>query len=279
MAFGKVGRPRKEGERYPSDKLKPAQAAPPSAASEISGALWQRMLQDHAKVFSDTAFATELTRLGATGKLNPREVSTGLRIAGIYGRFEYYKNLSRSAASPHYIREFISEGAAIDAEPLSFKDDKEIGRIFDEDPEKAREKREQDAVEAFKELQHVLPMPLRSAVEALCVENIHVGFQQLIAVRQALEIVSDGLKDKATGLSRKQKRAKRKRVRPVLPEPTKAKPIKLNPLKTAFIAVQRKLSPHLDEDGLERAWEIMNAMKSREDFRLEKAESSSRAAS
>jgi hypothetical protein len=259
------GRPRIEGERYPSGKLKPVAA--PAPASEISGALWQRMLADHTEIFSDTAFATELTRLGATRKLTPREVSTGLRIAGIYGRFEHYKNLSRSAASPYYIREFVAEGVAIDAVDFTGRDAGELGRdeAFD------REKREQDAVRAFKELQRVLPMSARSAVEALCVENVHIGFQQLIAVREALEIVSDGLPDKTTGLSRKQKRARRKRIRPMLAEPTKAMPIRLNPLKTAFIAVQRKLSPHLDEEGLERAWEFMSALKSREDFRLEKA--------
>lgn len=261
------GRPRIEGERYPSGKLKPSAA--PGPASEISGALWQRMLADHSKVFSDTAFATELTRLGATGKLTAREVSTGLRIAGIYGRFEHYKNLSRSAASPYYIREFVAEGVAIDAGAVDFtgSDAGEIGRdeTFD------REKREQEAVRAFKELQRVLPMSARSHVEALCVENVHVGFQQLIAVREALEIVSDGLPDKTSGLSRKQKRARRKRIRPTLAEPTRAAPIKLNPLKTAFIAVQRRLSPHLDDDGLERAWDVLNTLKSREDFRLEKA--------
>lgn len=269
MGNGTRGRPREKGERYPSGKLKPANSRPPPpAASEISGALWQRMLADHSKVFSDTAFATELTRLGATRKLTPREVSTGLRIAGIYGRFEYYKNLSRSAASPHYIREFVSEGA-VDLGAIDFSD-KEAGE-FASDEIDNREQREQEAVRAFKELQRVLPMVTRSAVEALCVENIHVGYQQLIEVRQALAIVDDGLPDKTTGLSRKQKRAKRKRIRPVLAEPTKAVPIKLNPLKTAFLKAQRALSPHLDDEGLERAWDLLSALKSREDFRLEKA--------
>jgi hypothetical protein len=225
------------------------------------------MLADHAKVFSDTAFATELTRLGATGKLTPREVSTGLRIAGIYGRFEYYKGLSRSAASPHYIREFVAEGVAIDAGAgFTAYDAGELARDVDD-----REQREQESVRAFKELQRVLPTPLRSAVEALCVENVHVGYQQLIAVREALGVVDDCLPDKTTGLSRKQKRAKRKRIRPVLAEPTKAAPIKLNPLKTAFLKAQRALSPHLDDAGLERAWDLLSALKSREDFRLEKA--------
>jgi hypothetical protein len=270
MGYGTRGRPRKEGERYASGDLKPASSAP-SAAPAMTGALWQRMLADHSKVFSDTAFATELTRLGATGQLAPAEVSTGLRVAGIYGRFEYYKHLSRSAASPYYIREFVAESVGGESDPLNFKAG-ELGQALDPGD---REEREKEALRAFKELQRVLPMSSRAAVEALCVENVHVGYQQLIAVREALAIVRDGLPDKTTGLSKKQKRARRKRIRPTLAEPTKAAPIKINPLKTAFIAVQRKLSPHLDDEGLERAWETMNALKSREDFRLEKSERAS----
>ena len=103
------------------------------------------------------------------------------------------------------------------------------------------------------------------------VENAHIGYEQLIAIREALKIVGDCLPDKTTGLSKKQKRALRKRRRPSLAEPTNVAPVKLNPLKTAFMAVQRKLSPHLDEDGLEQAWEAMQALKSREDFRIEKS--------
>lgn len=269
MGYGTRGRPRAEGDRYPSGKLKPVAPAP--VAPEMSGALWQRMLKDHSKVFSDTAFATELTRLGATGQLTPSEVSAGLRIAGIYGRFEYYKHLSRSSASPHYIREFVSESVGGEPDAINFtgKEGGELGRAFDVDD---REEREKEATRAFKELQRVLPMATRSEVEALCVENIHVGYRQLIAVREALKIVIEGLPDKTTGLSKKQKRARRKRIRPSLPEPTKAKPIKLNPLKTAFIALQRKLSPHLDDKDLELAWDTLNALKSREDFRLEKSE-------
>jgi hypothetical protein len=263
-----MGRPRIEGERYPGGKLKP-QAANTGPAPEMTGALWQRMLQDHSKVFSDTAFATELTRLGATGQLTPREVSAGLRVAGIYGRFEYFNGLRRSAASPHYIREFVSESAGADPEANSLVvNDGDIARVFDVDD---REEREREALRAFKELQSIIPHPLRASLEALCVENVHVGYQQLAAVRTALALVSDGLPDKNTGLSKKQKRARRKRIRPQLAEPTKAKPIKLNPLKAAFIAVQRKLSPHLDDEGLERAWDTLNVLKSREDFRQEKS--------
>jgi hypothetical protein len=270
MGNGSRGRPRVEGERYPSGKRKPGSSAPAQMPSEISGALWQRMQQDHAKFFSDATFATELTRLGNAGKLTPREVSTGLRIAGIYGRFEYYKGLSRSAGSPHYIREFVAEGVAIDVTGTGFTAD-DAGELGQGDAVDDREAREQEAGRAFKELQRVLPVAMRAAVEALCVENVHIGYGQLIAVREALGIVDDTLPDKTTGLSRKQKRARRKRIRPVLEPATKAAPVKLNPLKTAFLKAQRALSPHLDDEGLERAWELLSALKSREDFRLEKA--------
>jgi hypothetical protein len=271
MGIETRGRPRAEGERYPSGKLKPARpaAAAPSAAEPISGALWQRMLNDHSKVFGDAAFATELTRLGATKELTPREIAVGLRIAGIYGRFEYYQHLSRSAASPHYIREFVAESGAFGESGGTIDTDKEIARALEVDD---REEREREATRAFKELQGLIPKSLRSEVEALCVENLYIGHQKLLAVRAALALVSDGLPDKTTGLSRRKRRALRKRVRPSLPEPTKAKPIKVNTLKDAFLQLQRRLSPHLADEELEQAWNVFCALKAREDFRQEKSE-------
>lgn len=266
------GRPAKPGARYPSGKLKPAaKASEATSPSDISGALWQRMLNDHSKVFGDSIFATELTRLGTTGQLTAREVATGLRIAGIYGRYEYFKDLRRSAASPHYIREFVSEGVGGDSDAISFQTPDgagDLARAFDPDD---REEREQEATRAFKELQTLIPMSLRSDIEALCVENIHVGYQQLMAVRFALKLVSEGLPDKTTGLSKKQRRQLRKRRRPQLEPVAKAKPVKVNALKEAFLKLQRVLSPHLDDEQLERAWETMNALKSRSDFRQEKS--------
>jgi hypothetical protein len=275
MGIETRGRPRKAGERHPGGKLKsPAPISPTDNSAPMSGALWQRMLQDHSKVFSDTAFATELTRLGTTKQLTPREVSTGLRIAGIYGRFEYYKQVSRSAASPHYIREFVAESAGTeDAAKIILDPEKELVRALDCVDD--REEREREAVRAFKELQGLIPMSLRSEVEALCVENVHIGYQQLLYVRAALAIVNDGLPDKSTGLSKKQRRAQRKRIRPSLPEPTKAKPIKVNTTKDAFLQLQRTMSPHLDDDGLERAWSMFCALRAREDFRQEKSERAS----
>jgi hypothetical protein len=271
MGLETRGRPRKEGERYKSGKLKPAPApAAPSSSEPMSGALWQRMLRDQSRVFSDATFATELTRLGTTGQLTPREVGVGLRIAGIYGRFEYHQHLSRSAASPYYTREFAAAAVAdADISAITIDTDREIASALEADD---REEREREATRAFRELQGLIPLALRRDIEALCVENLHVGHQQLLAVRAALEIVADGLPDKTTGLSRKKRRALRKRIRPSLPEPTKARPIKLNPLKDAFIQVQRQLAPQLDADDLEAAWADLCARRAREDFRLEQSE-------
>jgi hypothetical protein len=250
--------------------LKPAKVPDLPTSEPVSGAMWQRMMKDHSKVFGDSIFATELTRLGATGQLTPGEVAIGLRIAGIYGRFEYFKNLSRSAASPYYIREYVSEGAGADSEAINFQamEGRERDRSFNPDD---REEREEAATSAFKGLQACIPMSLRSDVEALCVENIHVGFQQLLAIRQAFAVIGDTLPDSTTGLSKKQRRQLRKKRRPQLAPATKEKPIKVNALKDAFLAVQRRLSPHLNDEELEKAWEVMQTLKSRSDFRLEKS--------
>lgn len=274
MGYGTRGRPRAEGERYPSGKLKPA-AAEVAAPNEggrkpISGALWQRMLADGEKVFGDARFGTELGRLGAIGAITPSEVGTGFRIAGIYGRFEYYKNLKRSAASPHYIREYISEGAGSDTELINFtaKEGRERDRSFNVDD---REIRETEATAAFKDLQAVLPFEYRGQVEMLCVENIHVGYQGLIRARIGLAIAKEYFSDLEKGVSRKDRRKKLRR--PARTEPALApKSASLNPFKDAFFAVRRKRSPSIPEADLEQEWNVLCALKSRQDFRREKSE-------
>jgi hypothetical protein len=280
MGIETRGRPRKQGERHPGGELKREPKVPTSPASTgrrpITGALWQRMLADGEKIFSDAKFGTELTRLGAVGQLTPSEVATGIRVAGIYGRFEYYANKSRSTASPHYIREFIAEGAGSDTEAVNFvfKEGRERDRSFNPDD---REVREREATTDFKTLQRIVPAELRAQLEMLCVEDCHVGYQGLIRARLALALVNDGLPDKSTGLSKKQRRAQRLRIRPSLPEPTKAKPVKVNSLKDAFIKLQRTISPHLADDDLEHAWNTLCALKAREDFRQAKSEHGSNA--
>lgn len=266
-----MGRSRGEGERYPSGKLKPAAiTVPDTGRAPISGALWQRMMADGEKIFGDARFGTELTRLGAIGQLTPAEVSTGIRIAGIYGRFEYYKNLNRSAASPHYIREYISEGAGSDTEAVNFraKEGRERDRSFD--PE-AREEREQDATVAFKELQAALPFEYRSQVEMLCVENQHVGYQGLIRARIGLAIIKEYFSDHEKGTTKKDRKRSRRRIPSFMAAP-KPKAASVNTFKDAFFKVRRKRSPTLSEADLDREWDTLCAVKSLQDFRREKAE-------
>jgi hypothetical protein len=108
MADSKRGRPRAEGDRYPSGKLKPKQQPIIDFQSApMTGSMWQRLVSNAGDVFNDQGLATEITCLGATGKLTPAEVATGIR-AGIYGRYEYYQRIKRTTASPYYVREFIS---------------------------------------------------------------------------------------------------------------------------------------------------------------------------
>jgi hypothetical protein len=281
MGIETRGRPRADGERYPGGKLKPAARVvevPPAPAATghtpISGALWQRMLADGEKLFRDAKFGTELTRLGAVGQLTPSEVATGIRVAGVYGRFEYYRNQRRSAASPHYIREFISEGAGSDTEAVNFraKEGRERDRSFNPD---SREVREQDAVAAFKALQEILPAEVRAQLEMLCVEDRHVGYQGLIRARIGLAIAKEHFSDEAKGLSKKDRRLLKMRGRIKLAPAPKPKVVAVNSFKDAFMAAQRVVSPHLTDDELDHVWGTICALKARSDFRQEKSERAS----
>jgi hypothetical protein len=280
------GRPRASGERYPSGKLKPEkvekpQKGPPtvpaSPASQgrmpVSGSVWQRMLADADKVFSDAKFGTEITRLGAVGQLTASEVATGIRVASVYGRFEYYRNQRRSAASPHYIQEFISEGAGSDTEAVNFafKEGRERDRSFNPDD---RETREQDATYAFKALQRALPNEYRPQLEMLCVEDRHVGYDGLIRARLGLALAKEHFADEAKGISRKNRRLakQRGRLRLVPPPKPKSKPKPIDGFKEAFFSVQRALYPKFTDEDLQKAWDTLCTLKAREDFRQAKLE-------
>lgn len=282
MASSTRGRPRQEGERYPSGKLKPAtEIAVPgeTGRAPISGTLWQRMVENAEKVLGDARFGTELGRLCAAGQIAPSEAATGFRVAGIYGRFEYYKNLRRAAASPHYIREFIAEGAGKDTELVNFTTDIE-GRERDRSfnlPD--REAREREATGAFMELQAELPREFRDSVERLCVENEHVGYQGLIRARIGLAILKEYFaeKDNPSGLTsaerKKQKAKQRASLRRASAPASPGK--RLDPFKQAFFSVQRAVNRHLTDEAIERMWDTLCALKARDDFRRGKREGGS----
>lgn len=259
------GRPPKHGDRYDSGKLKP------SVREAMSGALWQRMLANAERVLRDPKFGTELGRLGAAGDLTPSEVAIGFRIAEVYGRFEFYQNIRRAAASPHYIREMVSEAAGGDSEMEDGPGQNDRGRGFvDTD----RDERERQATETFRAFQTHLPHEFRSNVEALCVDDRHIGLQGLQQVRAAFALVKEFFSGKRRGLSK----AERKKLNRPSPLPTPRQtpaivalpPVRINALKAAFLAHQRKLLPNLSDDDLETSWNVFCALRDRIAFRLEK---------
>lgn len=267
--MAKRGRPAAAGDRYECGKLRPSN----DGAAPMSGALWQRIVANAEKVLGDPKFGTELSRLGVTGQLTGSEVATGFRIAGIYGRFEYYKGLSRSAASPHYIREYISEGAGSDTEMVN------LGVAGGRDRDRSflaedREQREIEATAAFNDLQNFILPHHRPVLERLCVENRHIGFEGLAVVRIAFAALKLYFADKDGGKGRSRKAQRKPQKRPAEP-PAPNIVLRVNPLKTAFLALQRKLSPQLSDDELERVWTTLCALKDRNDFRLAKSEGGS----
>jgi hypothetical protein len=264
MGYGNVGRPAKDGDRYPGGKLKPRQEQPPvdPAREPISGATVQRMLSADVRRYREADYGKEATRLWAAGQLSPAELATGLRFAAIYGRFEFYNGLSRSAAAPHYIREYISEGIGTDD-----GSDRSSGEPED------RETREIAADQAFKSLQDILAPEYRAVLEHLFVDDRHVGYH-LPKAKTALAFLAEHFRDEAKGIPKKDRKRKKKQrsATPASPAPA-AKPANLNPAKIALRTLLASSSPHLGAEGIEQAWSLYCALKAREDFRRDKAES------
>lgn len=146
-----MGRGRKAGDRYVSGKLKPV-------GTIRSGAAWQRLIQENHRLATDERVVTQLGRLSWFGEITHAQTAAGMRIGGIYGRYEALNGLRRSAksgGSPSYV------SAADEAEEES----RELKTPAEVD-ESAR-----NATTAFKGLQREIPMLMRSLVEALCVED------------------------------------------------------------------------------------------------------------
>ncbi len=275
MAQGKVGRPRQAGDRYPSGKLKPANSNQSPVVDferkPMTGAMWQRLVTDGQNLFGDQRFATEVTRLGAIGELAPSEVATAIRIAGIYGRFEYYQGIKRAAASPYYARGWTAEAADSEADP------KTLDQLAREFAAEDLAERERLATEEFKDLQAAIHRGQREALELLCVDNRHVSYGDLLAAKDAFvslrtffKTMDEGGGKKLTRKERERLRARR-RLKPVAKDPVLPAAPRPNPLKEAYFATQRKLAPHLSNDDLEEAWMVLCAMKDRNEFRLSKS--------
>jgi len=235
-----VGRNRKSGERYPSGKLKPA--AKPTA-EPITGVAWQRIRTHAIRLGADPRVASELSRLNLFGELTIVQTTAGQRIGEIYGQYEALKGLRRSTRSPSYERAF--GGARADSI--------------------AREEAEQDATEAFLELQKTLhdisPRSLEP-LEQLCVEDRSVSRTLYPDIRNVLEYLAQ-----IWGLTtvRRAGPAKRPEAKKAAAEEAPA-PKKVNLDRQSWIKTIRTMRPDLTADQAGEAYDIAQALKHRAVF-------------
>jgi hypothetical protein len=285
-----VGRPRDDGDRYPSGKLKPRRKGNKPDLEPISGVLWQRMRQYGRTLGLDPRLTTEIGRLNMFGELTVAQTAAAFRIAEIYGRFEGYKRMGRTTRSPSYNANYGEAGIAeelLEPEQLAML-----------------ESRHREATEAFEKLVGLaeyrehdkkfglivrpaipgqIPAHLRSAIEQLCVEDKPINPTALDDIRALLQALavswkitsapaagpggarSNAIRGPALHFNKHEETAPDGTAKPA----AEAKRPNLD--RIFWIQVARVIAPHLDEKQLGMAWDIQQALKQREIFRLAKA--------
>lgn len=247
--MAKTGRPPKAGERYPGGQLKP----------EIAPALLVRIRTAVERGYADPRLGSQVGRLLFHRELSPIEATAAFRIGEIYGRFERNNGLRRTTRSPSY--EMGNAGGM-------------NGQALDQDAVKAD-------TEAWLALQDALVEPATghevdckcricrrrvSLIERLCVDDEPLLPLQLEEVRKLLRQLAH--------LFKAGRPKKKKKKRPALmvvagaasPSPAPAKTRRINQEREAWLAVQRRLSPNLNEHELSKAYDEFLARKDRGDF-------------
>lgn len=247
----KRGRPRKEGERYPSGDRKPEPAGIPPA-------VLQRIKTDGIKLGMDPRLGSKIGILLLEGRLTVSQAAAGLRVGEIYGRFERFKGLRRSTASPSYQMGFGGE-VGVDEERM---DVVELA---------SHEQRIRAAEEEFKRLtgreNPLIPAgPVRAAIEHLCVDDRVVPGYMLPGVRAVLDQLvlrfQDGWR-KAKGGTKLRDAAK---PSPRPEESAPAAPKRDKSSMAAFETVLRKLRPDLGDDGVRLALDVTATLRARDEF-------------
>jgi hypothetical protein len=160
----RAGRRAKTGPRYPCGKRRASDddSRPP--------ALVRRIFDNAEALCLDPRIATQVGRLHILRALTETHVAAADLVARIYGRYEYFHGLRRSARSPSY----------------------EIGMRRAEWAEDRPEETAR-ARDAFLKLQDCIPAApaaMRAAVEQLCVEDRAVSPVDLDGIRAALERIA-----------------------------------------------------------------------------------------
>ena len=248
----KGGRPRQEGERHPSGKLK----AKKPTIEPIAPAMWERVKTDAVRMLKDSRFGSEVGRLSLHGELTSTQASAAYRFAEIYGRFERFHEQRRSAASPSYMAASGTEedkGAKVET-PAS-RTEAELGEQIEA------------ADLAFEKLQkamRVFPPNVRAALELLCVEDGLTNPVMLENLRTALDELAGVFRITAAPKKDKAKRVDKlvtKQGEIVAPDAD----------KVAWLQALKRLRPDLPDHELSKAYELAVALKVREVVRRQKA--------
>lgn len=289
LVMVRVGRPREPGERYPSGKLKHRQSLKPKV-EPMSGAAWQRIRAHAKQIGADARLATEVGRLNLFGEFTAAMAIAAFRIGEIYGRYEGFKRLVRQARSPSYESSYGEAGADEDRlDKVEFA--KHIERI------KEAEAKWLELQEKHLEL---LPRNLRFAVEELCVADKPISPALYEDMRHFLQKMATVWNIQGLGGNRgpSQSSSVRSGQRPSTAvrngrgggplhfnqhmdaaageggkidvktestlEPVEKRP---NAERIAFMAVVKKIAPHLSAEQQANVFEFKEALKQREIFR------------
>ena len=251
--MGKGGRPRKNGERYPSGKLKQVEGMAP--------ALWGRIKANAAKFFGDPRFGSELGCLSASGELTNAQVATGYRIGDIYRRWHRLKRLRDNPKSPSYEQGF--GGSSDLAEERMSAEQLEAFEASIRAAETAW--RSVDA-----ELSQ-LPRNIRQAILDLCVYETAVNSMLLRDIGRALDHVAlrwgpdwgrQGKGGPRPSLAVVAAKSELPRIAPRRP--------RVDHSLAALQALAHTLRPDLDGAGLAKVSEVFIALRDREQFRQTK---------
>lgn len=172
--MGRRGRPRAAGERYPSGKLKPAEAQ----ESGRDAAAWNRLKEDGIATLVDPRIGTAIGRAAMLGRLTARQAVAAFLIGEAYGRHERLQGLPpRNAASPDYQRAY---SGALD-----------IYARGDDNTITAHERRVSKARKRFERVSSLIPAGrVRFLIEALCIEGTNLNELELDAIKPTLDSVA-----------------------------------------------------------------------------------------
>lgn len=249
-----MGRPKKDGDRYPSGDLVPGNDGP---APALMG-----RLTDVARLCGDPRLATQLSRLGLLGVLTNRQVQAGLRLGEIVNKWRRLERMVRSTPKSASLEGGFSGGAEVAEERMTAE---QLAALQDT---AIRAREEYDRV--MEEIP-VYPREVHQALLELCVEDQPISSRLYPEVKTQLNRLSAAFDDKR---KRKPSRGGVRPLRTVTEKPVDKPVAAFRPPDVALRAVEliaHELRPDMDADGIKRVKDAFAAYVAREKFRGQKA--------